>query len=303
MTELFKNKKAIIVVAAVLVLIVAAGVALAMNLGQGEIDIAEQLSLGEKYLLEMDYEKAILAFNKVIKVDPRNVKAYLGLADAYVGIGDTDKAIKTLEKGLKLTGDESIKAKLEALKRAEGSGNEWVDWSVDDWVLGGIGVINASPEDMAKVLGAELRYEDEYSGLGPATILAVDISEDGYSQAGEYLNNLKQFYQIETSNPGVSGIGGLTIGKTSIDEVLAMFPLPDEGVTYITPAGHGSASVRNETGVYSWLYPLRDQNNPEGYPDQLLFYAMVNSHDYNYSINFDDGGKVDRIWFEDISSL
>ena len=84
--------------------------------GPEKIDIAEQLSLGEKYLLEMDYEKAILAFNKVIKVDPRNVKAYLGLADAYVGTGDIDKAIKTLKKGLKLTGDESIRAKLERLK-------------------------------------------------------------------------------------------------------------------------------------------------------------------------------------------
>ena len=87
--------------------------------------------------------------------------------------------------------------------------------------------------------------------------------------------------------------------KTSIDEVLAMFPLPDEGVTYITPTGDGSASVTNETGVYSWIYPLGDQ---EDYPNQLLFYAEVDSRGYNYSIQF-DGGKVDLIWFLDLSSL
>lgn len=301
MSELFKDKKVIIAFIAALVLLVAAGVALAMNLGQEDIDIAEQLFLGEKYLKEMNYEKAILAFNKVIKVDPRNVRAYLGLADAYVGTGDIDKAIKTLEKGLKLTGDESIKAKLEALKRAKGSGNEWADWSVDDWVFGGIGVFNASAEDMAKVLGTELRYEDDYSGLGPSTILAVDISEDGFRHAGVYLNNLKQFYQIETFalNLGVSGIGGITTGKTSTDEVLAMFPLPDKPVTW-HEKGHGFASVKNKTGNYSWIYNASgDFNNPEGYPDQLLFTAMVNSRICQYSILF-DGGKVDHIWFEDI---
>ena len=295
--QIFKDKKAIVAVAAVLVLLVAAGVALAMNLGQEKIDIAEQLSLGEKYLLEMDYEKAILAFNKVIKVDPRNVKAYLGLADAYVGTGDIDKAIATLEKGLERTGDESIKAKLEALKRAERSGNEWADWSLDDWVIGGVNVFNATVEDFTKIFDAELEYEDDYSGLGPVTHL---YGED-YSH-GTYVHNLNQFYQIDVETPGVSGIGGITVGKTSIDEVLAMFPLPDEGVTYITPDGDGSASVTNETGVYSWIYPLGDQNIPEDYPNQLLFYAEVNSRGYNYSIQF-DGGKVDLIWFLDLSSL
>ncbi len=100
--QVFKDKKTIIAVAAVLVLLVAAGVALAMNLGQEKIDIAEQLSLGEKYLLEMDYEKAILAFNKVIKVDPMNPRGYTGAAEAYVGLGETEKAIDILKKGLLL---------------------------------------------------------------------------------------------------------------------------------------------------------------------------------------------------------
>lgn len=115
MLKIFKDKKTIIAFIAVLVLLIGVGMALAMNLGQGKIDIAEQLSLGEKYLLEMKYEKAILAFSDVIKVDPKNVRAYLGLAEAYVGKGDIDKAIKTLEKGLELTGDDKIKENLERL--------------------------------------------------------------------------------------------------------------------------------------------------------------------------------------------
>lgn len=294
MAELFKDKKIIIAFVAALVLLVAVVVALATNLGQEKIDIAEQLSLGEKYLLEMDYEKAILAFNKVIKVDPRNVKAYLGLADAYVGTGDIDKAIATLEKGLELTGDESINAKLESLKRAEGNGNEWADWSVDDWVFNGVNVFKASPEDMVKVLGGELRYYDDFFGFGPETGWLGDDNSHG-----TYLHNLNQFFQINVETPGVSGIGEITIGKTTIDEVLAMFPLPDKVVTGTTLDGgrYGVAFVENETGTYIWLY-----NNgypDQRYPDQLLFEAKVNSWLYDYSINF-DGGKVDYIWFENL---
>ena len=38
--------------------------------------IAEQLELGNKYLTEANYEQAIVAFNKVIELDPKQVIAY-----------------------------------------------------------------------------------------------------------------------------------------------------------------------------------------------------------------------------------
>ncbi|WP_031554944.1 tetratricopeptide repeat protein [Oribacterium sp. FC2011] len=47
--------------------------------------IHKQLELGNKFLAELDYEQAILAFNKVIKIDPKNTDAYMGLGDAYYG--------------------------------------------------------------------------------------------------------------------------------------------------------------------------------------------------------------------------
>ncbi|MEN6391159.1 MAG: tetratricopeptide repeat protein [Syntrophomonas sp.] len=39
-----------------------------------------KLDLGVKYLSENDYEKAVLAFNEAIKIDPKEVKGYQGLA-------------------------------------------------------------------------------------------------------------------------------------------------------------------------------------------------------------------------------
>ena len=61
---------------------------------------AEWLSLGEKYLLELDYEQAIVAFLNVIEIEPRNARGYTGAAEAYAGLGDTEKALSILQDGL-----------------------------------------------------------------------------------------------------------------------------------------------------------------------------------------------------------
>ena len=49
-----------------------------------EKQIAEQLELGNKYLTEANYEQAIVAFNKVIELDPKQSDAYIGLTQVYV---------------------------------------------------------------------------------------------------------------------------------------------------------------------------------------------------------------------------
>lgn len=64
-----------------------------------EQQIVEQLELGQKYLAEMNYEQAIVAFNKVIEIDAKQIDAYIGLADAYGASGQTDKKWESLEAG------------------------------------------------------------------------------------------------------------------------------------------------------------------------------------------------------------
>jgi len=62
----------------------AAGTHTAGTQTTGELSVAELLSLGEKYLLELDYEQAIVYFTRVIEIDPRNVRAFIGRGDTYV---------------------------------------------------------------------------------------------------------------------------------------------------------------------------------------------------------------------------
>ena len=67
-----------------------------------EVRVQEQLDLGSKYMAELDYESAIVALNKAIKIDPKNVNAYKMLAEVYEKSGRLDDARATLEKVLDL---------------------------------------------------------------------------------------------------------------------------------------------------------------------------------------------------------
>ena len=64
--------------------------------------VQEQLDLGSKYMAELDYESAIVALNKAIKIDPKNVDVYKMLAEVYEKSGRLDDARATLEKVLDL---------------------------------------------------------------------------------------------------------------------------------------------------------------------------------------------------------
>lgn len=79
----------------------------------------EHIDLGRIYLTELSYEKAVLEFTEAIEIEPLNADAYLGLAEAYAGMGDTEKAIEVLEEGYEKTGDVRLKDMLEELNPTE----------------------------------------------------------------------------------------------------------------------------------------------------------------------------------------
>ena len=74
--------------------------------------IAEQLELGNKYLTEADYEQAIVAFNKVIKLDEKNTAGYVGLMEAQLKNENTDEAIQCGESVIEKLGDDALRNKL-----------------------------------------------------------------------------------------------------------------------------------------------------------------------------------------------
>lgn len=59
---------------------------------------SEYMDLGNKYLLEENYEEAILAFEKAIKIDAKSIEARVGAAKGCLGINDIDRAVEKLQE-------------------------------------------------------------------------------------------------------------------------------------------------------------------------------------------------------------
>jgi len=82
---------------------------------------AELLELGEKYLLELSFEQALVRFLRVVEIEPMIPRGYTGAAEAYIGMGQSDNAVAILEQGLLIiNSDESIQALLAGLRDDKG---------------------------------------------------------------------------------------------------------------------------------------------------------------------------------------
>lgn len=103
------SKKTKILAGAAVLCLIAIGVIVLMLNSDGR-RLNSQLQLGQKYLEEMDYEQAVVAFNEVIAIDPVNVDAYLGLADAYFRLGEYENSLVCIDRLLELdSGNAQIK--------------------------------------------------------------------------------------------------------------------------------------------------------------------------------------------------
>ena len=93
-------------------------------------EVQRNLDLGDKYLTEMDYDNAIVAYKAAIDIDPKCENAYLGLGRTYKELaeecienGEISEAIDYLQDGIKSlkagysnTNSDAIKELLDELK-------------------------------------------------------------------------------------------------------------------------------------------------------------------------------------------
>ncbi len=107
------KKCLMLVTLALLILLSACG-------GGGKLGAAaawqEQYDLGVRYLSEGNYEEAVIAFQAAVKIEPKRPEAYAGLADAYVELGEPEKAQEALRQGYDNTNDAGLSEKLSTLQ-------------------------------------------------------------------------------------------------------------------------------------------------------------------------------------------
>ena len=94
----FSNKRNVIIIAVAAALLLAGGVGTAVAFNASTNSAQSVLAVAQRFLSEKNYEQAIIEFKRVLELDPTNVEAYIGLADAYIAIGDIDSAIDILQK-------------------------------------------------------------------------------------------------------------------------------------------------------------------------------------------------------------
>ncbi len=115
-----KSKLPLIILTLVGIIILAVAGMLLLGGGDEAEDVVEaqiltyqeQYDLGMKYLLEGNYEEAIIAFQAAIDLEPMMAEAYVGLADVYVAMGDYDQAVIALDMGFAVVEDEAGLAQL-----------------------------------------------------------------------------------------------------------------------------------------------------------------------------------------------
>ena len=93
-----KNTKIIIGILSIVIIACVAVVLLFMGQAEGKADYDKHLTVSQKYVDELDYEKAIAELEFAIEIEANNAKAYVALAEVYVEMGDYESAISVLEE-------------------------------------------------------------------------------------------------------------------------------------------------------------------------------------------------------------
>jgi len=92
-------KNRVIFFASIIILIMVLGGILSAKYIKAE-ETKDSIKLGNKYLQEGKYEEAILAFQKAIQVDKKNIDARVGIAKAYISSKQYDKAEDVLKEAM-----------------------------------------------------------------------------------------------------------------------------------------------------------------------------------------------------------
>ena len=105
-----KNKKKRILPAIIVAIVITAAIIITIvyNLPSNRCD--RQLALAEKYMSELNYEAAILAYKAAIEIDPKCEDAYLELLDLYIVTESYDKAEEVIAQAENNFDDEIILA-------------------------------------------------------------------------------------------------------------------------------------------------------------------------------------------------
>ena len=253
----------------------------------------ELIDTGNKYLLELSYDKAVIAFTEAIEIEPRNADSYIGLAKAYIGLGDNEKAIGVLEKGLEVTGDERIRDKLDELISNDEEIVEGSSIALNDDAESEDNDFSEDPT-VNLYIPNKITVLREYKSMN-STILnydSLDLTYDNYKFKLRFSDKKKDGKTTVVNNPTVSLYAGfnenlfMQVNRSNDFLDIRYF----ENIDYISiNAQHPIFSIYEDIDVDDVNYSLNTaQKGTETYADNGSSNSTYNSEGYLIKRTYDN---------------
>lgn len=257
------KKKTIAVALAVSIAVSAAGVGIAaysLRGGPAQAIKMTDLSLGEKYLAELDYEKATATLENVITVEPNNTEAYLALAQAYQYMGDLDAAKETLESGYGNTGSELLERALTTWEEETEIGDSMQTETAAVATVEIAGRIYAADVKELVLRDCGLQDTDLQKLVEFTALERLDISGNGITDISAVgnLTTLKRFYAANNAILDVSALAQLPeleyvgLRNNQIENADALFGM--SSLRYLHLSGNQISNVPEPGSSLRLLY-------------------------------------------------
>lgn len=209
-----------IIIIAIITIVAATAVFVAFNVANKNDSPEHQLALAYKLLEEGKYDEAVIAFNKVIDIDSKNIDAHIGLSKAYVKLKDYDEAEKVLNKALEI--DNKNKDVYEELIAVYELTNKYDKISdlIED--LEGIGLSSEAdklrPNGPTSDLTSGTYNEPiEIALSGPGTIYYTTDGSEPTSNSSKYANKIK------INSEGIHQVKAMVIDNRGINSKIETF--------------------------------------------------------------------------------
>ena len=112
-----KRKTLLIALSSLLVIVIGIIAYMLINNHMIESQYTAAISQAEKYLQDKNYEDALVYYKRALALDPDSEDPYLGLANTYVAMGDSSKAVSILNQGLERIDSSKLKKLLNLLEK------------------------------------------------------------------------------------------------------------------------------------------------------------------------------------------
>lgn len=151
------------------------------------------LASANRYLEEMDYQKAEDFYLEAISIDPKQKEPYLGLVNSYIAMEEYDRAVETAKKAIESVPEEDRQEFEDVIEKWENTAEyAWViepEIEADD-----ITYIHAGDSDNYSVNEREKQSATEYAIFVRDDLLGV-IGSDGVIAADPEYINIDVFYE------------------------------------------------------------------------------------------------------------